>query len=82
MPTTIADCETCTEAGLLACTCDFYTGWTSETPKIPPWLGVRAESFRFGHRAGRSDAARRLWKHLTPEGKTLATAIANEGDDG
>jgi len=64
-----------------SCTCEFYRDWPRERPKIRPWLGVRAESFRFGHRMGRSDAARRLWKHLSQEGRTLATAIANEGND-
>ena len=62
-------------------TCDFYATWPTPTPAIRPWLGHNGEQFRYGHRAGRSDAARRLWKHLNPEGRQLAAAIANEGSD-
>lgn len=46
-----------------------------------PHLGIKAEGFRWGHRMGRTDACRRLWQHLSPEGRQLATAIATEGDD-
>jgi len=77
----IESCSACTEAGLLVCTCTYYADWPKERPKIRPWVGRNAEQFRFGHRQGRSDAARRLWKHLTPEGQALAKSIAAEGND-
>ena len=63
------------------CTCDYYADWPTDRPRIRPWLGVRAESFRWGHRMGRTDACRRLWTHLDGEGRQLAAAIASEGDD-
>lgn len=46
-----------------------------------PHLGIKAEGFRWGHRMGRTDACRRLWCHLTDDGRQLATAIALEGDE-
>ncbi|MCX2929271.1 hypothetical protein ORI20_03220 [Mycobacterium sp. CVI_P3] len=74
-------CSGCIDSGLLVCTCEFYANWPRQRPTIRPWLGRNAEQFRFGHRAGRSDAARRLWRYLNPEGRQLATAIATEGND-
>jgi len=44
-------------------------------------MGRNATLFAFGHRSGRTDCARRLWKHLDPEGRQLATVIAAEGAD-
>ncbi|MCV7311020.1 hypothetical protein [Mycobacterium paraffinicum] len=46
-----------------------------------PHLGIKAEGFRWGHRMGRTDCARRLWPHLTDEGRQLAAVIAAEGED-
>lgn len=46
-----------------------------------PHLGIKAEGFRWGHRMGRTDCARRLWPYLSPEGRQLAMAISAEGDD-
>lgn len=47
--------------------------------------GLRASGFREGHAAARRDTCRRLWKHLTNEGRELASAIAGteggEDDD-
>ncbi|MFQ2875112.1 hypothetical protein ACLILY_07150 [Mycobacterium sp. MS3] len=74
-------CPTCSAAGLLVCTCDFYRDWPTERPTIRPWMGRNATLFAFGHRTGRTDCARRLWKHLTPEGRQLANQIASEGED-
>lgn len=45
-----------------------------------PYLGLKAEGFRWGHRMGRTDACRRLWRHLDDEGRRLAAAIPLEGD--
>ncbi|ETZ44218.1 MULTISPECIES: hypothetical protein [Mycobacterium avium complex (MAC)] len=71
----------CQRCGFDICTCDYYRDWPTERPVIRPWLGRRAESFRWGHRSGRTDCARRLWPHLTDEGKQLASVIAAEGED-
>lgn len=81
MSNDVNNCPACSEAGLLVCTCDFYRDWPTERPIIRPWLGRRAESFRWGHRSGRRDACRRLWSHLDPDGRQLASVIATEGDD-
>lgn len=73
--------EYCRRCGFDTCTCEFYASWPTERQIVRPWLGRRAESFRWGHRTGRADCARRLWPHLTAEGRQLATAIAAEGAD-
>ncbi|KQH76245.1 hypothetical protein AO501_09530 [Mycobacterium gordonae] len=75
----ISECSTCQDNGLLICTCHFYRDWPADGPAIRPWMGRNATLFAFGHRSGRTDCARRLWKHLDPEGRQLAPAIANEG---
>lgn len=46
-----------------------------------PSLGVPATYFRWGHKSGRTDCARRLWPYLSPEGRQLAMAISTEGED-
>lgn len=74
-------CPNCSDNGLLVCACDFYRDWPTERPVVRPWLGRRAESFRWGHRSGRTDACRRLWQHLDNEGRQLAAVIAAEGED-
>ncbi|MEQ6320598.1 hypothetical protein [Mycobacterium canetti] len=63
------------------CTCEHYRDWPIDPPRIRPWLGRRAEAFRWGHRTGRRDACRRLWQHLDAAGRQLAAAIADEGSD-
>lgn len=45
-----------------------------------PVLRRPADFFKWGHRKGRADAIRRLWCHLSDEGRQLAAAIALEGD--
>lgn len=80
LSTTVESCETCSDAGLLVCSCEFYADWP-RVDKCRPWMGRNATLFAFGHRTGRSDACRRLWSHLDPEGRQLATLIATEGTD-
>ncbi|TDK91554.1 hypothetical protein EI067_22915 [Mycobacterium paragordonae] len=76
--TDITACDVCSQAGLLTCTCDYYRDWPTDSPTIRPWMGRNATLFAFGHRSGRTDCARRLWKHLDPEGRQLAAVIAAE----
>ena len=76
----VSQCASCTNAGLLVCTCDFYAEWHVAKPQINTWLGREARQFRDGHRAGRVDTLRRVWSHLDTAGRNLAASIAAEGD--
>lgn len=64
------------------CTCDFYADWPhGKPPRRPRGTRHPGRFFIEGHRAGRGDTCRRLWKHLDEEGRRLATAIATEGQN-
>lgn len=80
--TAIKECTTGRCAYGEPCECDYYSTWpTEKSARINTSLRHPGKFYLDGHRAGRSDACRRLWSHLNPEGRQLATSIATEGDD-
>lgn len=80
--TVMKECQTGRCAYGVDCTCDYYATWPTEKPtRINTSLRHPGKFYLDGHKAGRSDACRRLWAHLNPQGRQLASAIAAESAD-